>query len=1002
MGKRGKSLARNSIYKRILFPVIVLLLGQALLYPIVFQAGGFYRKLRENAFTALSERVSSRKNYLENDMNHRWANFDESQTKLLALIDGELEDAQRTYADIHSDAALNARLLSAVYDELVYMLRKHSVTDAFIILDGPSVKGRQDAYAGLYIRDADPTTYSDEGSDLLLERGLPALSKEKGVPLDGYWQGSFTFEDGETPRDFFFKPLEAARAADQEARGRAADFGYWSQGFCLNPKEALYVNAYSRPLIAGDGTVIGVLGIGLTQSYLGTQLPYRELSDHSNAAYILGITTDGGQSIEPVAVSGPIYTQFFRGKHNLKLGSTDWEGIVALTPDVGNQAVYASLTPLRVYDRNSQFEQEQWVLLGVMGEDELLAFSKSLYNMFNVIMGVTVLLGTMVAIILAKRVTQPIRTLVVELRASDPDESIRLRKVDIAEIDALSDSIEALSRAVKDSASKISKIVAMTGTKFGVFEFKSTSRVYCSEGLMALLGVDEDRKTGSTIAKEDFSEAMRRLSEHKQTIMGEAVYKLPDEDGGIRYLRMNTLKDGENTLGTLTDVTHEIEEKLKMEYERNYDVLTNLYNLRAFRERTSDLFDHPEALKSTCLIMWDLDNLKYINDNYGHEYGDLYIQTFSKRLMRFEVYGGFSARRSGDEFYTLLPGMPDKNEARQVLREMWNLITTSMLDVPGGQKVRVRVSGGIAWYPEDSRSFEDLLRYADFAMYSGKRSRKGVLLDFSPSLYADEGFLLSGQEKFNQLLEEGLMNFAFQPIVRACDGAVYGYEMLMRSQLPEIRSPLEILRFARAQGKLFMVERLTWFGSMRAFCAAADQGIIPEDAHVFINSIASEALSEADMEQFVGLFGSRIPRIVLELTESEPMNAALTQRKRDFIQAQGGQIAIDDFGSGYSSESVLFSILPDIVKLDMSLVRNIHREKGKQAVLRSLIRYAKKEGIQVLAEGVETYDELGALVELGVDLVQGYLIGKPSLEAPQISQETRARLTQIYAQRHRR
>ena len=94
-------------------------------------------------------------------------------------------------------------------------------------------------------------------------------------------------------------------------------------------------------------------------------------------------------------------------------------------------------------------------------------------------------------------------------------------------------------------------------------------------------------------------------------------------------------------------------------------------------------------------------------------------------------------------------------------------------------------------------------------MYSGKHSRKGVILDFNPSLYANEGFLLSGQEQFNRLLEENLLAFAFQPIVRAEDGSLYGYEMLMRSKMEAFRSPLEILRFARAQGKLFMVEHLT-------------------------------------------------------------------------------------------------------------------------------------------------------------------------------------------------
>ena len=206
--------------------------------------------------------------------------------------------------------------------------------------------------------------------------------------------------------------------------------------------------------------------------------------------------------------------------------------------------------------------------------------------------------------------------------------------------------------------------------------------------------------------------------------------------------------------------------------------------------------------------MWDLDNLKYVNDTYGHEMGDRYIRLFADQLKRLSSLGAVVERHSGDEFMAFLCG-DSEEQIREEIRQFFCSVRGVSLKVDEDYELPLRASAGVTWYPRQARDFASLTRYADFAMYMAKHSTKGVLEEFDFSSYQKNSYLLSGREELNQLLERDDVPFAVQPILSR-DGSIFGYEALMRPNSKNLKNIQEVLTLAKRQAKLPQFERLTW------------------------------------------------------------------------------------------------------------------------------------------------------------------------------------------------
>ncbi len=989
----------NSIRKKMILPMFAVLVIQAALFCCIIFFGGTISQLKQNALDILNERVINRKNYIQFDMIRRWSNLSGTVESVQETVQNVLQGRNAGYQDIQTDSDLSVELLDAVSTDIVYLLRKNSVTGAFLILNGAEpLNTRQLHRAGLYIRDLDPESSSGDNSDLLLERAPTALSKKLGITTDTEWRPNFQLTPQDKSSNFFVKPLQAALDHPEIA---SDDLGYWSAAFMLSEND-ISVITYSIPLIGEDGTPYGVLGVEISLDYLRKLLPYDELATEKEAAYLLAVDRDGSLSFDTVISNGPVFRQLFGTSSGIRFNADQsYNTTYRITEtDRFQGSAYGCIQYFQLYNSNTPFEQERWALIGITEENKLFTFVDQVKSSVTLAFVLSLLIGLASVLIISSLFTKPISSLVQKVKDSNPRLPVHLDKIQISEIDELAAAIEHLSTSVADSSSKLSQIIQLTSVRIGAFEVQRNSgEVYFTDTFFPLMGLEGDFGDSNYMPLKQFKLIMTGMEKficagtRKEN---SCVIHFLDSTKTPRWVSIKIVHNGNRILGVAEDVTSETLEKQRIEYERDYDLLTNLLNRRAFHSAMDAKFLHPENLGVAALIMLDLDNLKYINDTYGHDYGDMYIRCMADILKKYTPGGTILSRMSGDEFYVFLSGYQTQEEVRGLIEDLKNGMQNTAMPLPDNTPFRVRASAGIAWYPENSDSWEDLVHFADFAMYAVKNTAKGLFNEFNPETYRQDSYLMRNKELLNKLIEERLVDYAFQPIVNAVTGELFAYEALMRSRLRAFNNPIEILTIARSQSKLYQIERLTWTLSLRDF---RRHKTVPANCKLFVNSIASEHLSPEDILELEKEYGDTLSRVVVELTEEERGNAYSTHVKKQCSERWHAEIALDDFGNGYNGDSMLLAVDPDYIKIDMSIVRNIHMDKDRQQLLKNILVYAHGRHIQVIAEGVETADEMETLIQSGVDYLQGYYLGVSYLQPQPVLPERRREIQKMAAQR---
>lgn len=962
----------SSIKSKILIPLTAILLIQAAILFALVIFGGVTKQLRSNAIDILNENADNSRLLVERQIVHHWIRDLHTTNSIQQTVEEVLREEGKTAEDIGRDPNLNREIVYQAMWPLINTLHRSYGNGIFLILDGPAAEHSEaKTRAGVYIRDLDPRSYADDNSDLLLERGLPSISKEFGIALDSNWELGFSL-DQEPGNDYFYKPFNEVK--DQKIRRKnVTDYGYLGDIMELNPMDVKAIT-YSIPLTLSDGTTVGILGGDMLETQLRSQLN-QDANGQDTFLQVLGKRQRGSSQIKPVVVSSSVFDTYFDKDVNLSCEDAE-DGAAVRLKDKNGDTWYAAVKEMDIYNHNTPFEAEEWVLMQLQPEHDIFAFFMEVRRTLSVSLMVSVAFGLVAVLLAGNIVTNPIRKLVQELRVAGRRERIRLRRTGINEVDELIDAIEGLSADVAAAASRISNVLEASGVPLGVFEYLADSnQVFCSRTLFELVRGPVLEAPYCYLDVDSFTDMMRRL-EREEDRKGGILYSVMLHDER-HWLHLEQVKEENgDVIGVLTDVTADVLERKKLEKERNYDLLTDIYNRRAFREIAEKMLDGAGG-KPVAFVMWDLDNLKYVNDTYGHEEGDRYIRRFADYLRTLEPEGAVVERHSGDEFMAVLGSGTKEGQLGRITDFMEGMKQIT-LEQKDGYRLPLRASAGIAWYPEHSTDFDVLVRYADFAMYIAKHSTKGILREFDPDTYHSNSYLLSGKEELNHLLEGRRVDYAFQPIVMR-DGRIYGYEALMRPRMVHLKNVQEVLHLARTQAKLSKVEELTWLTALGWFDRLRREGKLEPEARFFINSISSTCLGAETVAELEHRYPDCLDQVVLEVTESEPSEESMNY-KLEVMKRWKALIAIDDFGSGYNSESILLKLHPDIVKLDMGLVRHIDQDEERQNMLKSLIPLCHQQDIMVAAEGVETYEEMEALFDLEVDMFQGYYLCRPELE----------------------
>ena len=263
---------------------------------------------------------------------------------------------------------------------------------------------------------------------------------------------------------------------------------------------------------------------------------------------------------------------------------------------------------------------------------------------------------------------------------------------------------------------------------------------------------------------------------------------------------------------------------------------------------------------------------------------------------------------------------------------------------------------------------------AEFALYEATNNGMGSIVCYSSEQYETDKSEYEKTSRFLRLVNGNLFLYHFQPIVSATDGEIVAYEMLMRSDSSIGMFPLEILEYAEKTKRLYDIEKATMTNALSIIEKHQD---IFKKRKLFVNSITAHALTDEDWSALENKYGELMEKMVIEFTEQTEIDDQALNKIRSRLERSKVKIAIDDFGTGYSNTSNLIKYTPDYVKIDRSLIEGINEKPKMRRLVSGFIEFIHENGYQALAEGVETYEELQTMIQLGSDLIQGFYTSKP-------------------------
>lgn len=958
--------------------------------------------LEQNAVDILQIQTENRRNYLQGQMLDA-QDLSSLAGKINAVTQAMLDDGEISLDTLDSGSDAASPLLLSIGDSLISSMRHRPVTGIFVVLNTHDLDTREkgEPLPCLYLRDLDPNSSpSQRNSDLMLVRAPAQVVQSLYIATDTSWTPSINY-GANGSSGFLYPVFQAAYHGNGELD--AADYGHWtSSPYTLSGDDHSAI-AYTIPLILDDGTVYGVLGVEILESYLQALLPGTELQNDSSGTYLLGVASNSAIGKDDLTVS------VISASPAANAPQQSYDQTLLLKPSKrgGYQSdsplglCHAAVAPLTLYNRNAPFSNEQMLLIGSVPVSALYAFSGYVVRLLIIAVLVVLTAGLFSSLVLARKLSRPISRLSDEVaHARESRSSIpMLSATGIIELDRFSSAFTQLGREVLDTSTKFLRIMDMASVELGGYELRSApDSIYVTDNFFDLLGmpgVDADDLTAQSFR--ELLQRFERSCPHSPAPDGAMLYHIRLPSGKERYLRIETTHEDGTQVGLAEDATANTLEKLRIEHECDYDTLTGLYNRRAFHRICAEFFCSPEKLGHAALLMFDLDNLKQINDTFGHDWGDEYIRRTGECFAKNAPARTVCARISGDEFNALFYGYNDQDTLRADIRALKAALEHSVVQLPSGRELRVSVSGGIAWYPESSTNLITLRKYADFAMYQVKLSRKGELLEFDPEVYRTSLQERRCHEEFRRLINEELISYHFQPIIDAKDGSVFAYEALMRVDLPTLHSPADVLRLAREENCLHEVERITFFCASSAYQALENAGKVVPSALLFINSIASQYLTPDELSEYSARYASILPRIVIEITEEEVLDPKALRIKQT-IRGSSGAFALDDYGSGYSNERSLLELSPNYIKIDLSIIRDIDTDANKRQIVSNTVSYAHQRGMKVVAEGLETADEVRTVLSLGVDLLQGFFLAMPQVEPGGASEESLAVIAEMHSQ----
>ena len=468
--------------------------------------------------------------------------------------------------------------------------------------------------------------------------------------------------------------------------------------------------------------------------------------------------------------------------------------------------------------------------------------------------------------------------------------------------------------------------------------------------------------------------------EHSGAWHGEFVNRKKDGTYYHQLSHIFALKDEEeklvNHVAIFSDISQIRKSQQQLEFMAMHDDLTQLPNRTYLMEQiTHAIHSARRTGDKVAVILLDLDNFKVINDSLSHRVGDLLLKAVGKMLRRSVRRVDTVARIGGDEFVLLVEHVKQEEQLIGLLEKVQQAMAQPY-EVEG-YKLSVTGSLGVAIYPDDAENPDQLLQYADTAMYSAKQQGKNQFGFFTAELNAAIAEKIAIEGELKEAAHRDEFHLVFQPIVRLEDETVVGFETLLRwnSERFGMVPPDQFIPIAESTGLIGMVDG--WVMAQLA-------GVLSNetfDGYYFTLNVSSRQFSRQNFAQEL-MDVLNVPgqnrRVVLEVTETAIIdNIEHTKSVLETLKAEGFRVAIDDFGTGYSSLYYLKNLPIDYLKIDKSFVSDMEEDENDRIIIDSIISMARKMHLYVVAEGVETETQKHYLQERLCHFGQGYHFSRP-------------------------
>lgn len=933
--------------------VILILESAVILLLLIFEIGA--NTLNVSLINSFESSVNIRKNYMESSMSNKWTNISNFYDSFVSTTETYLKDNDLSIDELlSSKKETNALLLqqTSIFPE---MIEKNHVNDAFLVLD---------------------TSYSDDKDMIYLRNKNPLKSGNSEIEViyspysvfNSYYEDGFGLAtDVDTNKYINIKDKDFFETPFYYSTYHENSIGYWA---CTLNVSSNRVLTYSLPIRLNNKT-IGVIGIGLTEQYLRNYISSISKGDSLNIALIRA------KDDKKISAFQAFVDYSLPDLANTNLTETSYSDVYTFTNDGEN--IFYFEEEINVYNGESPFE-DNWYVVGVSPVNAVLATSNKFSMQVNIVVGVTFVVSVIAFVFTSELLSRPIRRV---SKAMNNENVNKIPHTNIYEVDTLLDEIQESFENNVELNDKVARIIEDSSSKMAFFEYSAKEdEITTTPTFYKILGLDY---SNGKISGNSFVYRLRKRERAIQSMTYETIDKrVLSESGtisfliGNRYIKLKINLTSNGSFATLIDSTEEYLVKKEIEKERDNDMLTGLLNRRGFMNAIEDVFDNS---KNGSLFMIDVDNLKLINDRYGHEFGDKYLKTIGAYFNKISAnyHNLLTAHISGDEFIFYLYDYASQNEERKLIEELRGVAKESISYK--GKEILISFSCGVCHH-EGNINFEETRNRADYAMYEAKRSGKNQIFIFNDEeyeKYKKENIL---GDELNNIISNNLIDYAYQPIVDIHNGEVLGYEALMRPTIQGM-SPLKVIEAAKKYNRLYDIEYMTMFNSTKRYIESGT------DKRLFINSISSQLLSDVAWEDFLKNNKDILDKLVIEIIEEDFGQNDIMKRKATILENNKISYAIDDYGTGFNSIAMILDFAPKYIKIEGSLIRGIDKDEKKKQLTKTIVSYCKVNGIKVVAEAVETKEELKYVKEIGCDYVQGYLVAKPKFVIEDLSEETK-------------